>query len=126
MMSIEQKVPLLHEVAFREAQPVFIDHAHQVIFTNHESRTLQKLPWDYQSLLGTFDLTIAGTKSVKIKENLVQEVETGIHFYARSQKNQTEVVYDTSDGDSYIEVAIFSLEHQQWVTSAECGKSYEG
>lgn len=48
-MSIEQKVPLLHvhEVTFREAQTVFIDHARQVIITDHESRTLQGLLQDY-------------------------------------------------------------------------------
>lgn len=39
-MSIEQKLPLLHDVTLREAQTMFLDHARHVIFTDHEIRTL--------------------------------------------------------------------------------------
>ena len=37
-MSVEQKLPLLHEVTLREAQTMFLDHARQVIFDDHEMR----------------------------------------------------------------------------------------
>ena len=41
-----------------------------------------------------------------MKELLVREFGAGIGFYVPPQRNQSEVVYDTSGGESYIEAAI--------------------
>ena len=42
-MSVEEKLPLMHDVTYREAQTMFIDHVHQVVFVDHEIITLQGL-----------------------------------------------------------------------------------
>ena len=59
-MSVEDKIPLLHDLTFCEAQTMFIDHARHVIFEDHEIRTLQGLLRDYKSILGTYGLPSMG------------------------------------------------------------------
>ncbi len=108
-MSVEQKLPLLHEVTLREAQTMFLDHARQVIFDDHEIRTIQGLLRDYKSIVGAYGLPILGVKSSYVKEMLMREFGAGIGFYVSPQKNQSEVVYDTSGSGSYIEAAISLL-----------------
>ncbi len=101
-MSVEQKLPLLHEVTLREAQTMFLDHAHQVIFDDHEIRTIQGLLRDYKSIVGAYGLPILGVKSSYVKEMSMQEFGADISFYVSPQKNQSVVVYDTSGSGSYI------------------------
>ncbi len=108
-MSVEQKLPLLHEVTLHEAQTMFLDHARQVIFDDHEIRTIQGLLRDYKSIVGAYGLPILGVKSSYVKEMLMQEFGAGIGFYVSPQKNQSEAVYDTSGSGSYIEAAISLL-----------------
>ena len=84
---------------------MFIDHAREVIFCDHEIRTLQGLLRDYKSIVSMYGLPMLGVKSSYVKELLVQEFGAGIAFYV-PQRNQSEVVYDTSGGGSYIEAAI--------------------
>ena len=62
-MSVEEKLPYLHEVTLREAQTMFIDHAREVIFCDHEIRTLQGLLRDYKSIVGMHGLPMLGVKS---------------------------------------------------------------
>ena len=62
-MSDEEKLPYLHEVTLREAQTMFIDHAREVIFCDHEIRTLQGLLRDYKSIVGMYGLPMLGVKS---------------------------------------------------------------
>ena len=88
---------------------MLIDHARQVIFCDHEIGTLQGLLRDYKSILGTYGLLTLGMKSSYVKEVLVREFSAGIGFYVCPQKNQSEVVYDTSGSGSYIEAAISLL-----------------
>ena len=105
-MSVEQKLPLLHEVTFREAQTMFIDHVRQVIFGDHEIRTLQRLLRDYKHILVTCGLPTLEIRSSYMMEVLVRELGTGTGFYACPQNNQSEVAYDTSGSGSYFEAAI--------------------
>ena len=108
-MSVDEKLPYLHEVTLREAQTMFIDHAREVIFCDHEIRTLQGLLRDYKSIVGMYGLPMLGVKSSYVKELLVREFGAGIAFYVPPQRNQSEVVYDTSGGGSYIGAAISLL-----------------
>jgi hypothetical protein len=48
-MSVEEKLPLMHDVTYREAQTMFIDHVCQVVFVDHEIITLQGLLREYKS-----------------------------------------------------------------------------
>ena len=108
-ISVEQQHNLLNDVTFREAQTMFIDHARRVIFEDHEIRTLQGLLHDYKTIVGTYGFPTTGVKSSYMKEILLREFGVGIGFHVRAQKNQSEVVYDTTGGASYIESTICSL-----------------
>ena len=59
-MSVEEKLPLMHDVSYREAQTMFIDHVHQVVFVDHEIITLQGLLREYKSIMWTLWLTKFG------------------------------------------------------------------
>ena len=108
-MSVEEKLPLMHDVTYREAQTTFIDHVHQVVFVDHEIITLQGLLREYKSIMGTHGLPHLGVKSSYVKEMLVREFGDGIGFHVTPRKNQSEVVYDTSGSSSYIEAVISLL-----------------
>ena len=34
-MSVEEKLPLMHDMTYHEAQTMFIDHVRQVVFVDH-------------------------------------------------------------------------------------------
>ena len=108
-MSVEEKLPLMHDVTYREAQTMFIDHVRQVVFVDHEIITLQGLLREYKSIMGTYGLPNLGVKSSYVKEMLVREFGDGIDFHVTPRKNQSEVVYDTSGSTSYIEAVISLL-----------------
>ena len=108
-MSVEEKLPLMHDVTYREAQTMFIDHVRQVVFVDHEIITLQGLLRAYKSIMGTYGLPNLGVKSSYVKEMLVREFGDGIGFHVTPGKNQSEVVYDTSGSTSYIEAVISLL-----------------
>ena len=108
-MSVEEKLPLMHDVTYREAQTMFIDHVRQVVFVDHEIITLQGLLREYKSIMGTYGLPNLGVKSSHVKEMLVREFGCDIGFHVSQRKNQSEVVYDTSGSSSYIETVISLL-----------------
>ena len=108
-MSVEEKLPLLHDVTYREAQTMFIDYVRQVMFVDHDIITLQGLLHGYKSIMGTYGLPNLGIKSSYVKEILMHEFGNGIGFHIPPRKNQSEVVYDTSGSSSYIEAVISLL-----------------
>ena len=108
-MSVEEKLPLMHDMTYREAQTMFIDHVRQVMFVDHEIITLQGLLHEYKSIMGTYGLPNLGIKSSYVKEMLMHEFGDGIGFHIPPRKNQSEVVYDTSGSSSYIEAVISLL-----------------
>ena len=55
-MSVEEKLPLMHDVTYREAQTMFIDHVRQVVFVDYKIITLQGLLREYKSIMGTYGL----------------------------------------------------------------------
>ena len=67
-MSVEEKLPLIHDVTYHEAQTMFIDHVCQVLFVDHEIITLQRLLHEYKSIMGTSSLPNMGVKSSYVKE----------------------------------------------------------
>ena len=62
-MPVEEKLPLMHDVTYREAQTMFIDHVCQIVFVDHEIITLQGLLREYKSIMGTYGLPNLGVKS---------------------------------------------------------------
>ncbi len=98
----------LRRVHFREAGTLFFHHVREVIFKNHEIRTLQGLLQDYKRIISNYGHN-SEVKSSYLKEILTQEFGKYIGFHERNQKNESELVYDTAGAGTYIEAAISSL-----------------
>ena len=84
-------------VQFREAQDKFFAHVQNVIFEEHEIRTLQGLLSDYINIVGNYGFDTSTIKSAYIKDILEREFSACIGFYSRHQ-----------DG-SYIDAAMTSI-----------------
>ena len=108
-MSVEEKLPLKHDVTYREARTMFIDHVRQVVFVDYKIITLQGLLREYKSIMGTYGLPHLGVNSSYVKEMLVHEFGDVIGFHVIPRKNQSELLYDTSGSTSYIEAVISLL-----------------
>ena len=67
-MSVEEKLPLMHDVTYDEAQTMFIDHVRQVVFVDHKIITLQKALWGH--------IWLTKFNSSYVKEMLVRLVVT--------------------------------------------------
>ena len=80
-----------------------------MLFEENELRSLQSLLSDYKRVISMYGFLIDGVKSSYIKEILQCEFKDKICFHARPHRNFSELVYDTSDGGSYIEAALTSM-----------------
>ena len=105
----DDKLPLMHNVTLREVQSIFCDHIIIVIFEEHELRSLQSLLRDYSSIISRYGFPTSGVKSSYIKDILNREFEGNIGFHSRPLRNQSDPVYDTSGGGSYVEAALSSI-----------------
>ncbi len=84
---------------------MFFNHIRTVIFEEHELRSLQSHIGDYNFIMSRYGFSTSGVKSSYIKDILTKEFQCKICFHSRSQRNQSNLVYDTSGGDSYVEAA---------------------
>lgn len=108
-MSEDDRLSRMHNVTLQEAQTIFFDHIRMVIFNEHELRSLQSLLRDYNSIISRYGFPTSGVKSSYIKYILTREFEGKIGFHSRSRRNQSDLVYDTSGGGSYVEAAFSSI-----------------
>jgi hypothetical protein len=108
-MSEDDKLPRMQNVTLREAQTIFFDHTREVVFEEHELRSLQSLLRDYRSIISRYGFPTSGIKSSYIKDILAREFQGKIGFHSRPQRNQSELVYDTLGGGSYVEAALSSI-----------------
>lgn len=99
----------VQDIRLFEVREMFFKHVRQIVFEDHELRTLQSLLSDYKALLRNYGFDPSGKKSSNIKEMLQEEFGEKIGFHNRYRKNESALVYDTSAGGSYIEAAIYSL-----------------
>ena len=72
----------LQGVNLREAQEIFFSHVRQVIFQDHESRTLQGLLRDYKRIISNHGHNSL-VKSSYLKEILIKEYGQNIGFHER-------------------------------------------
>ena len=107
-MCEDDKLPHMHNVTLREAQTIFFDHVRTVVFAEHELRSLQSLLRDYGSIISRYGFPTSG-KSSYIKDILIREFQGKIGFHSRPQISLSEIVYDTSGGGSYVELALSSI-----------------
>lgn len=108
-MTEDDKLPHMHNVTLREAQTMFFNHIRKIIIEEHELRSLQSLLQDYSSIISRYGFPTSGVKSSYIKDILTREFGSKIGFHSRSQRNQSDLVYDTSGGGSYVEAALNSI-----------------
>ena len=112
---ISDKKPLTNEssqhlqhVNLREAQALFFEYIQQVIFKDHEIRTLQSLLQDYKRIISNYGHDSA-VKSSYLKDILIKEFQDDIEVHERPHRNVSEIVYDTRAAGTYIEAALLSL-----------------
>jgi len=104
----DESTPHLQSVNLQEARELFFHHVRQVIFIDHEFRTLQSLLQDYQRILSNHGHNSI-VKSSYLKDILISEFGDDIGFHERIQKNISELVYDKTAASTYIGAAISSF-----------------
>ena len=92
----------LQSVSLKEARSLFYKHVDNVIFENHEIRTLQSMLSDYKVIVSDYGYDVGDMKSSYLKQLLINEYGTEIGFKERQAKNQSEWVYDAKGGGDYI------------------------
>ena len=90
----------LQNVSLVEAKSLFFRHVEKVIFQEHEIRTLQSLLVEYKTIMENYNHNAFGVKSSFLKTLLIREFDGTIGFHIRSQKNESEEVYDKGNGGS--------------------------
>ena len=105
----DEKMIHLQNIQVREVQEMFFHHVDEVIFKDHEIRTLQGLLKDYKNLLNNYGWPPSDIRSSYIKDLLVREFGDSIGFHSKFQRNESEIVYDCSAGGSYIDAALSSI-----------------
>ena len=98
----------LQHINLREAQVIFFEIVQQIIFTDHEFRTLQSLLRDYIRIISNYGHN-SNVKSSYVKDILIKEFGDHIAFYERQQRNLSDIVYDNKAAGSYVEAALLSL-----------------
>lgn len=118
----DENIQHLQHVNLREAQTLFYHHVRQVIFNDHEIRTLQGLLQDYKRIISNHGHNPT-VKSSFLKEILLKEFGNDIGFHKRIQKNASEVVYDTTAAGSYVEaiLSLFGISRDQLVKNVAAG-----
>ena len=104
----EDSIQHLQRVNLREAQVLFFHHVRQLIFKDHQIRTLQALLHDYNRIISNHGHNSI-VKSSYLKEILIKEFGEDIGFHKRFQENVSQLVYDSTAAGIYIEAVISSL-----------------
>ena len=96
----------LQNVSLSEVRSLLFMHVDNVIFNEHEFRSLQSLVSDYKHILSDYECPVGDVKSSYLKELLTTEYNETIGFNERSTMNKSEWVYDVHDGRDYIQAAM--------------------
>ena len=96
------------QFSLQEAQGVFFEMVNQVIFQDHEFRSVQSLLRDYTRIINSYGYHSV-VKSSYVKDILKREYGDKIAFYSREERNQSDIAYDNTAAGSYVEAAILSL-----------------
>ena len=99
----------LQNVSLNLARTEFYRYVDEVIFKEHEIRTLQSLLQDYKTILRNYGYPVGDIRSSYLKELLESEYKDKIGFQERSAKKLGELVYDKKGGGDYIQYAVDSL-----------------
>ena len=107
----------LRNATYSESKQMFFKKIDQVIFAEHEIRSLQSLLHEYRQIAREYGLDLGKLKSSYVKEVLINEYGDDIGFQERPEKNKSEFVYDTKGGGNYIEAAFnpFGITDEQLI-----------
>lgn len=99
----------LQNVSLSEARSLFFKHIDNVIFNEHEIRSLQALLADYKHIVGDYGYQVGDVKSSYLKKLLINEYQETIGFKERREINKSEWVYDVRGGGDYIDATSHVL-----------------
>ena len=99
----------LQNVTYSEMKQMFLKKVDQIIFAEHEIRSLQSLLHEYRQIAREYGFDVGKLKSSYVKEVLIKEYRDDIGFHERPEKNKSEFVYNTKGGGNYIEAAFDSF-----------------
>ena len=107
----------LQNVTYSEMKHLFLRRVEEIIFTEHEIRSLQSLLREYKQIAAEYGFPVGKVKSSYVKDVLIKEYGDGIGFHERNEKNKSELVYDTKGGGNYIEAALnpFGITDEQLI-----------
>ena len=106
---VSQKSTHLQNVTLKEARSLFFKHVDNVIFGEHEIRSLQSLLSDYKVIVSEYGYPVGNIKSSYVKQILINEYGSDIGFKERAEKNKSDWVYDCKGGGDYIQCAVKSM-----------------
>ena len=92
-----------------EMKNLFLRYVDQIIFHDHEIRTIQSLLLEYKRLAFEYNVKCGELRGSYIKEMLIHEYGDLIGFRERTEKNKSELVYDIGGGGDYVDMAVTSL-----------------
>ena len=99
----------LQNVTYSEMKHLFLRRVDEIIFTEHEIRSLQSLLREYKQIAAEYGFPVGKVKFSYVKDVLIKEYDDGIGFHERNEKNKSELVYNTKGGGNYIEAALNSF-----------------
>ena len=96
-------------MSLSEARSLFFKHVDNVIFSEHEIRSLQAILVHYKRIAGDYGYQVVYMKLSCLKELLLNEHQETIGFKARREINNSEWVYDVPGGGDYIDRTMSCL-----------------
>ena len=88
---------------------LFLRYVDQIIFGDHEIRTIQSLLLEFKRLAFEYGCTCGEMRGSYIKDMLIREYGDLIGFRERKEKNKSELVYDVGGGGDYVNMVVTSL-----------------
>ena len=116
----------LVNVSLIEVKHSFFRHVQKVIFEKHEIRTLQSLLKEYMTIMEIYNLSAYGVKLSFLRTLQIPGYGDSIGFHVRHRKNESEVVYDKCNSNSYVEAAISCLGTTDETLMKGCAKRLHG
>ena len=84
----------VQNASYSEMSQMFFEKVDQIIFAEHEVRSLQLLLHQYRQIAIDYGFDLGKLKSSYVKEVLIKECGDHIRFHERPEKNKSEFVYD--------------------------------
>jgi len=98
---------------------LFFRHVDNVIFNEHEIRSLQALLADYKRIVGDYGYQLGDVKSSYLNELLIDEYQDTTGFKERREMYKSEWVYLWRSRWRWLHWCSNVIRHQRWTALAE-------